>query len=129
MKFQHDFLDHGIERMKPLVLKEVADDIGMHESTVSRVTTEKYVHTPQGVFELKFFFTSGIKTSSGDISSSSVKERIKTLIAAECPDTPISDQAIVQILKAENINIARRTVAKYRENLGISSSAQRKRFF
>jgi RNA polymerase sigma-54 factor len=129
MKFQREFLDHGISRLKPLVLKDVADDIEMHESTVSRVTTEKYVHTPRGVFELKFFFTSGIKTSTGDISSSSVKERIKTLIAAEEPKSPISDQQIVEILKAEKIDIARRTVAKYRENLGIASSSQRKRLF
>lgn len=129
MKFQNEFLDRGIERMKPLVLKDVADDIGMHESTVSRVTTEKYVHTPQGVFELKFFFTSGIKTASGDISSSSVKERIKTIIASESSANPISDQQIVDILTAEKMNIARRTVAKYRETLGIPSSSQRKRLF
>jgi RNA polymerase sigma-54 factor len=129
MKFQCDFLDHGISRLKPLVLKEVADDIGMHESTVSRVTSEKYVHTPRGVFELKFFFTSGIKTSTGDISSSSVKERIKSLIATEPPKNPISDQQIVEILKSEKIDIARRTVAKYRETLGIPSSSQRKASF
>jgi RNA polymerase sigma-54 factor len=129
MKFQRAFLDHGISRLKPLVLKEVADDIGMHESTVSRVTSEKYVHTPRGVFELKFFFTSGIKTSTGDISSSSVKERIKTLIAAESNKNPISDQQIVEILKGEKIDIARRTVAKYRETLGIPSSSQRKAAF
>jgi RNA polymerase sigma-54 factor len=127
MKFQREFLERGIERLKPLVLKEVADDIGMHESTVSRVTTEKYVHTPQGVFELKFFFTSGIKTASGDISSSSVKERIKAIIAAESPNNPISDQQIVTILANEKVDIARRTVAKYRETLGIASSSQRKR--
>jgi RNA polymerase sigma-54 factor len=127
MKFQRPFLDHGIEKLKPLVLKDVADDIDMHESTVSRVTTEKYVHTPQGIFELKFFFTSGIKTASGDISSSSVKERIKSIIAAESSGNPISDQQIVDTLKAEKIDIARRTVAKYRESLGIASSSQRKK--
>jgi RNA polymerase sigma-54 factor len=127
MKFQRPFLENGIENLRPLVLKDVADDIEMHESTVSRVTTEKYVHTPQGIFELKFFFTSGIKTSSGDISSSSVKEKIKSIIAAEAPATPISDQQIVDLLKAEKIDIARRTVAKYRESLGIPSSSQRKR--
>ncbi|MEI6517209.1 MAG: RNA polymerase factor sigma-54, partial [bacterium] len=127
MKFQRDFLEHGISRMHPIVLKDVAADIGMHESTVSRVTTEKYVHTPQGVFELKFFFTSGIKTANGsDISSSSVKERIKTLIAAESSQNPISDQYIVESLKNDKIQIARRTVAKYRETLGIPSSSQRK---
>ncbi len=127
MKFQRPFLEGGIEHLKPLVLKDVADDIEMHESTVSRVTTEKYVHTPQGIFELKFFFTSGIKTSTGDISSSSVKEKIKSIIAAEAAANPISDQQIVDMLKAEKIDIARRTVAKYRESLGIPSSSQRKR--
>jgi RNA polymerase sigma-54 factor len=98
----------------------------MHESTVSRVTTEKYVHTPQGLFELKFFFTSGIKTGAGDISSSSVKDFIKNIISAEAPQSPISDQQIVDLLKAKSIDIARRTVAKYRETLGIPSSSQRK---
>lgn len=126
VKFQREFFEHGVSRLKPLVLKDVADDIGMHESTVSRVTTEKYVHTPQGLFELKFFFTSGIKTAGGDISSSSVKEHIRNIIAAEPPQNPISDQQIVEMLKAKNIDIARRTVAKYRENLGIPSSSQRK---
>lgn len=127
MKFQRPFLEHGIDKLKPLVLKDIADDIGMHESTVSRVTTEKYVHTPQGIFELKFFFTSGIKTSNGDISSSSVKERIKIIIASEPSANPISDQHIVEMLKADKIDIARRTVAKYRESLGIASSSQRKK--
>lgn len=126
---QRDFLDSGIDHLKPLVLKEIADQIGMHESTVSRVTTNKYVHTPQGVFELKFFFTNGIKTDSGEISSSSLKERIKNLIAAEPENLPLSDQQIAEILKDSKINIARRTVAKYRESLGIPSSAQRKRAF
>ncbi|MBX7144537.1 MAG: RNA polymerase factor sigma-54 [Oligoflexia bacterium] len=129
VKFQKEFLDHGIEKLKPLVLKDVADDIGMHESTVSRVTTNKYVHTPQGIFELKFFFTTGIKTAEGDVSSSSIKEKIKNLIGAETPEDPISDQKIVEILKAQNIDIARRTVAKYREALGILSSAKRKKLF
>jgi len=129
VKYQKDFLDKGVEKLKPLVLKEVADDIGMHESTVSRVTTNKYVHTPQGVFELKYFFTTGIKTMNGDVSSSAIKERIKNLIGAEEPDNPLSDQAIVEILKEEEVFIARRTVAKYRENLNILSSSKRKKFF
>lgn len=130
VKFQRDFLDYGIDRLKPLVLKDVADDIGMHESTVSRVTTNKYVHTPQGIFELKFFFTSGIKTAGGDVSSSTVKEKIRTLVAAEQPDNPVSDQQIVEILKKENnIEIARRTVAKYREGMNILSSSKRKKLF
>ncbi|MCB0334054.1 MAG: RNA polymerase factor sigma-54, partial [Bdellovibrionales bacterium] len=95
VKYQRDFLDHGIEKLRPLVLKDVADDIGMHESTVSRVTTNKYVHTPQGVFELKFFFSTAIKTADGDVSSSSIKEKIKHFIAEEDPKKPISDQRIV----------------------------------
>ena len=126
VKFQRAFFEQGVSHLKPLVLKDIADDIGMHESTVSRVTTEKYVHTPQGLFELKFFFTSGIKTGAGDISSSSVKDFIKNIISAEAPQSPISDQQIVDLLKAKSIDIARRTVAKYRETLGIPSSSQRK---
>ena len=129
IKFQRPFLDHGISKLRPLVLKDVADDIGMHESTVSRVTTNKYVHTPQGVFELKFFFTTGIKTAEGDVSSSAIKERIKAIISSESPEDPISDQGIVEILRKENIDIARRTVAKYREGLGIQSSSRRKKLF
>lgn len=129
VKFQRDFLDHGIEKLRPLVLKDVADDIDMHESTVSRVTTNKYVHTPQGVFELKFFFTTAIKTAGGEMSSSTIKERIKNIIGAEKPEAPISDQEIAEILAKENIDIARRTVAKYREGLGILSSSKRKKFF
>lgn len=129
IKFQKEFLDYGIDKLKPLVLKDVAQDIGMHESTVSRVTTSKYIHTPQGVFELKYFFTTGIKSASGDMSSSSVKERIRNIIVAEDPKNPISDQDIVEMLQKENIDIARRTVAKYRETLGILSSAKRKKLF
>ncbi len=129
VKFQRHFLDHGIDKLKPLVLKDVAEDIGMHESTVSRVTTNKYVHTPQGVFELKYFFTNGIRTGDGDVSSSSVKEKIKNMISSETPENPISDQQIVDKLKAEQIEIARRTVAKYRESLGILSSSKRKKLF
>ncbi len=131
MKFQRQFLDHGIEKIKPLVLKDVADDIGMHESTVSRVTTNKYVHTPQGVFELKFFFTTGLKSSIGgeDVSSSAIKEKIRSLIASEAPNAALSDQDLVELLKKENIDIARRTVAKYREALGIDSSSRRKKVF
>lgn len=129
VKFQKDFLDHGISRLRPLILKDVAEDIGMHESTVSRVTTNKYVHTPQGTFELKYFFTTGIKSSDGDVSSSSIKERIRAIIASESETKPISDQEIVDLLKREQIEIARRTVAKYRESLGILSSSKRKRLF
>ena len=129
VKFQRGFLNHGIEKLKPLVLKDVADDIGMHESTVSRVTTNKYVHTPQGVFELKYFFSTGIKTAAGEVSSSAIKEKIKALIETEDPERPISDQKIVDLLKENDITIARRTVAKYRESLGILSSSKRKKLF
>jgi RNA polymerase sigma-54 factor len=129
VKFQRPFLDHGISRLRPLVLKDVADDIGMHESTVSRVTSNKYMHTSQGVFELKFFFTTGIKTAGGDVSASSIRDRIKTIIAQETQSNPVSDQEIVEILNKEKVEIARRTVAKYRETLGIQPSSQRKKAF
>ncbi len=129
VKRQREFFDNGIERLKPMVLKDIADDIGVHESTVSRVTNNKYVHTPHGVFELKFFFTSGIQGGEGEVSSSSVKEKIKTMISAESTDTPISDQTIVENLTAMGIKIARRTVAKYRESLNIPSSSRRKKVF
>ncbi len=127
VKHQRDFFDHGIAHLKPMVLRDVADDVGMHESTISRVTTNKYVHTPQGVFELKFFFNSGInRVGGGAVASEAVKDRIRQLIAAEDPKKPLSDQAIADILKRENINIARRTVAKYREMLKILPSSRRR---
>ena len=130
VKFQREFFEHGIEYLKPLVLRDVADDIEMHESTVSRVTTNKYVQTPQGLFELKYFFNSGINTADGDaIASGSVKTRIKEIISEENPKKPLSDQKIVAILEKLDINIARRTVTKYREMLGIGSSTERKRLF
>jgi len=129
VKFQRDFFDKGIEYLKPLVLRDVAEDIGMHESTVSRVTTNKYVQTPRGLFELKYFFNSGISTGEGDIASESVKSRIREIVANENPKKPYSDQKIVEILKKSDINIARRTVTKYREMLGIGSSTERKRLF
>lgn len=128
VKFQHEFLEHGLSHLKPLVLRDVADDISMHESTVSRVTTNKYIHTPQGVFELKYFFHSGLESSSGsDVSSIAVKERIKQLITEEDAAHPLSDKTLETILKKEGIAIARRTVAKYREELNIPSSLDRKR--
>lgn len=129
MKFQRDFLDHGVSRLRPLILRDVADDIGMHESTVSRVTTNKYVHTPQGIYELKYFFKSHVAGESGDVSSEAVKDRIRKIVAAEDPKKPISDQAIAKMLDKEGVTIARRTVAKYRESLGIAQSALRKRLF
>jgi RNA polymerase sigma-54 factor len=130
VKFQRDFLDRGIAHLKPLILRDVAEDIGMHESTVSRVTTNKYVHTPQGIYELKFFFNSAIAKTGGDeIASEAVKNHIKQIVAAEDPKRPHSDQKIVEILKGQNIEIARRTVAKYREVLGILPSSKRKKYF
>ncbi|HZR07316.1 MAG TPA: RNA polymerase factor sigma-54 [Myxococcales bacterium] len=131
IKFQRDFLEKGIAFLKPLILRDVAEDIGMHESTVSRVTTNKYVHTPQGIYELKFFFNSSIARANGgdDIASEAVKNQIKQIVAAEPGDKPYSDQKIVEILRSQNVDIARRTVAKYREVLGILPSSKRKRFF
>jgi RNA polymerase sigma-54 factor len=128
IKFQRGFFDHGIGSLRPLVLKDVAEDIGMHESTISRATANKYAHTPQGIFELKFFFTSGVKAGSGeDVSAETVKEKIRAMVTIEQTNNPLSDQAIAEILRRDNINIARRTVAKYRQALGILPSASRKR--
>jgi RNA polymerase sigma-54 factor len=130
VKFQRDFLDKGIAFLKPLILRDVAEDIGMHESTVSRVTTNKYVHTPQGIFELKYFFNSSIaRTGGDDIASEAVKNHIKQLVGAEDAKNPYSDQKIVELLKSQGIEIARRTVAKYREVLGVLPSSKRKKYF
>jgi len=130
VRHQRDFFDRGVEYMKPLVLREVADDIGMHESTVSRVVNNKYVYTPRGVFELKYFFRSGLASASGeDVSSLAVKEKIRKLCSEESPSKPYSDATLVKILNREGIKIARRTVAKYREELGIDSSSKRRRKF
>jgi RNA polymerase sigma-54 factor len=127
INFQRDFLDHGIEHLRPLVLRDVANDIGMHESTVSRVVTNKYMHTPQGVFEMKFFFHSGISSSYGEsVSSVTIKQRIRKIIEAEDPRKPLSDSKIVNILQREGLVLARRTIAKYREELKIPTSNQRK---
>ncbi|MDE0027789.1 MAG: RNA polymerase factor sigma-54 [Deltaproteobacteria bacterium] len=126
--FQREFLDHGVDRLKPLVLREVAAQIGMHPSTVSRATSNKYVHTPQGVFELKYFFQSGIprNDSSLVVSAESVRERIRVLVESEDPGKPLSDQEIAVTLRGLGIDIARRTVAKYREQLGILPSSRRR---
>ena len=130
VRFQREFLDHGVSNLRPLILRDVADDIGMHESTISRVTTNKYVHTPQGTFELKYFFNSRIKAASGDdLAGESVKQRIKKIIGEEAPNKPLSDQKICQMLADEGLEIARRTVAKYREMLNIPSSSKRKKLF
>ena len=127
IKFQREFFDHGINHLKPLNLRDVADDIEMHESTVSRVTTNKYVHTSQGIFELKYFFNSSINRVDGEaMASESVKERIHKLIRSEDPRRPLSDQRIAEMLKVANIDIARRTVTKYREALNILSSTKRR---
>jgi RNA polymerase sigma-54 factor len=131
VKFQKDFFDRGIDHLKPLVLRDVAEDIQMHESTISRVVNNKYMHSPQGIFELKYFFGSSIKrTSEGEsIASKSVKEEIRQLISSEPPRKPYSDCEIVDLLKGKGIDIARRTVAKYREMMGILPSSKRKKYF
>lgn len=130
VKHQRDFFDRGPAFIKPMILRDIANDIGMHESTVSRVTTAKYVHTPRGIFELKYFFNSGISTSDGDaLASESVKLKIKTLVSGEDPRNPLSDQKIVDLLKKDGIQIARRTVAKYRDVLKVLPSSKRKKFF
>jgi len=130
VKFQREFLDHGVSHLRPLVLKDVANDIGMHESTVSRATAGKYVHTPQGTLELKYFFTTGLKAGGGEeVSAESVKKRIREIIAEEDPKRPLSDQFIATVLGKERVDIARRTVAKYRELMGILPSSKRKRVY
>jgi RNA polymerase sigma-54 factor len=124
---QTDFLEQGEEAMKPMVLRDVAEEIGMHESTISRVTTNKYMHTPRGVFEFKYFFSSHLSTADGeDQSSTSVRAKIRKLIGAENPAKPLSDSKIANLLAAEGISVARRTVAKYREAMNIASSSDRR---
>ncbi len=131
VKFQMDFFEHGISHLKPLVLKDVANDIGMHESTVSRATANKYAHTPRGTFELKFFFTSSLQGTDGgdEVSAESVKERIRAIIGGEDTSRPLSDQHIAKMLSSEHVEIARRTVAKYREMMGILPSSKRRQQF
>ena len=125
---QKDFLDHGEEAMRPLVLADIAETVEMHESTISRVTTRKYLHTPRGIFELKFFFSSHVGTESGgECSATAIRAIIKKLVAAENPRKPLSDSKIADILGEEGINVARRTIAKYRETLLIPPSNERKR--
>lgn len=131
VKHQRDFFDKGAGFLKPMILRDIANDIGMHESTVSRVTTAKYMHTPQGIYELKYFFNSGISSTSGGeaLASESVKLKIKDLVGKENPKNPLSDQKIAQMLEKDGIQIARRTVAKYREILKILPSSQRKKVY
>ncbi|MCP4688547.1 MAG: RNA polymerase factor sigma-54, partial [Desulfobacterales bacterium] len=127
LKFQGDFFERGVAHLKPMVLRDVAEDIGMHESTISRVTSNKYAHTPQGVFELKYFFNSSVnRLHGGSIASASVQERIRQIIDGENPRKPYSDDKISILLKDYNINVARRTVAKYREMMVVLPSNKRK---
>jgi len=127
VKFQREFLDKGVAFLRPLALRDVGEDIGMHESTISRVTTNKYVETPQGLFELKYFFHSGIASDTGEmVSSVSIKKKIRDMVAAEEATKPLSDQDVALVLRGQGLTIARRTVAKYREELGIMPSHQRR---
>ncbi len=127
---QQDFLEHGPEAMRPMVLHDIAEVVEMHESTISRVTTQKYMHTPQGIFELKYFFSSHVSTESGgECSSTAIRAIIKKLIAAEDARKPLSDSKITTLLEEQGIQVARRTIAKYRESLGIAPSNERKRLF
>ena len=128
VKFQRDFLDTGVSRMRPLVLRDVAQDIGMHESTVSRVVANKYMATPHGIYPLKYFFTNSLKGGQGqDVAAESVKDRIRQFISHECPTAPLSDEDLARTLAKNSVIIARRTVAKYRESMGILPSAKRRR--
>jgi RNA polymerase sigma-54 factor len=130
VSFQKDFLDNGIEHLRPMVLRQVAEDIGMHESTISRVVNNKYMYTPRGLFPMKYFFHSGVDSARGEnVSSMVVKERIKKVVEAEDPARPLSDSKIMRMLQKEGIRLARRTVAKYREEMMIPSSDKRKKVF
>jgi RNA polymerase sigma-54 factor len=125
---QRDFFEKGVQYLKPLTLREVAEVIGMHESTVSRVTNEKWVQTPRGVLPLKFFFSSGLATTGGeDVSARGIRAQIEKLVKEENPQHPLTDQEIVDVLNQQGVQIARRTVAKYREQLGVLSARMRKR--
>jgi RNA polymerase sigma-54 factor len=125
---QQAFFEHGEEHMKPLVLREVADEVDMHESTISRITTQKYMHTPRGTLEFKYFFSSHVMTTDGDeASATAIRARIRRLVAAEDPSNPLSDSKLTELLRDEGINVARRTVAKYREAMAIASSNERRR--
>ncbi len=120
LKFQHDFFEKGPGHLKPLILHDVAEDIGMHESTVSRVTSHKYAHTPQGIYELKYFFSTAVATTSGDtVAAEAIKNRIRQLIGKEDSAKPLSDNKLSVLLKGEGIKVARRTVAKYRDQMKI----------
>jgi RNA polymerase sigma-54 factor len=125
---QSAFLEQGDEYMQPMILKDVADAVEMHESTISRVTTNKYMHTPRGIFEFRYFFSSHVSGTDGtELSSTAIRAKIRKLVAAEEPDKPLSDNRIAEILSEEGVQVARRTVAKYREALSIPPSSERKR--
>ena len=124
---QTEFFEHGEEHMRPMVLKDIAEAIEMHESTVSRVTTNKYMHTPRGVFEFRYFFSSHVSGDDGEQSSIAVRAKIRKLIAAETPEKPLSDNQIARLLSDDGVQVARRTVAKYREAMRIPSSSDRRR--
>jgi len=128
VEHQRGFLEYGAEAMKPLVLHDIAEAVDMHESTISRVTTHKYMHTPRGIFELRYFFSSHVATSAGgECSSTAIRALIKKVVAAENPRKPLSDNKITALLKEQGINVARRTIAKYRDALFIPPSNERKR--
>ena len=128
VEHQVGFLEHGEEAMKPLVLHDIAEAVEMHESTISRVTTQKYMHTPRGIFELKYFFSSHVSTAGGgECSSTAIRAIIRKLVAAENTRKPLSDSKIADLLQDQGINVARRTIAKYREGLNIPPSNERKR--
>ena len=124
---QAEFLEHGEEHMRPMILKDIAEAIEMHESTVSRVTTNKYMHTPRGIFELRYFFSSHLASEDGEQSSTAVRAKIRKMIGGEKPEKPLSDNQIAKLLSDEGIHVARRTVAKYREGMNIPSSSERRR--
>ena len=127
---QHDYLEYGAEAMKPMVLRDIAEELEMHESTISRVTTMKFMHTPRGVLEFKYFFSSHVGTADGgECSATAIRAIIKKLIAAEIPNKPLSDNKIAALLDDQGINVARRTIAKYREAMNIPPSNERKRLF
>jgi RNA polymerase sigma-54 factor len=128
VEHQKGFLEYGEEAMKPLVLHDIAEAVSMHESTISRVTTQKYMHTPRGIFELKYFFSSHVSTKGGgECSSTAIRAIIRKLVAAENTNKPLSDSKITNLLEEKGINVARRTIAKYRESLSIPPSNERKR--
>jgi RNA polymerase sigma-54 factor len=129
VNIQAEFLERGVKYLKPMNLRQVAEIVGVHESTVSRATANKYIQTPQGVFEMKFFFTSGVEDETGSrFSSQSIKRMIKDLIEAEDTSSPLSDQKLASILKQKGIPVSRRTVAKYRSEAGLATTSQRKRY-